>query len=253
MSRFKKLLKENLSNIYDWFVLTFSGVVIALTFFNIINIKYINSTILAVLTLLSIHFLLEHNQREKLEKMLEKMLSTESTWYDIKDKFYDDIQDAKNLKILGISPIGVFQKYKNEIISILTQHDGKIELIFLDPDGDAIKLVGKVHEHNERDAGNLRDFLKKDFKKYLQNGKFKVTLIDYVPSCILSIINNRLIYATIYSGDQLDPKRPAEIVTSKERIKFSFFLKEFEKLGSIGKPLNYIEKRKDKNGKNFNQ
>ncbi|MFH1674686.1 MAG: hypothetical protein ABIF87_14860 [Pseudomonadota bacterium] len=233
MSRFKILLKENLSNIYDWFVLIFSGVTIALTFFDIISIKYINLAILTVLTLLSIHFLLEHYQREK----FEKMLSTESTWNDIDNKFYDDIQDAKNIKILGISPIGVFQRYEDKIKSILARHNGKIELICLDPDGDAIKLVGKVHQYNERDAGDLCNFLKKYFKEYLENKKLEVTLIDYVPSCILSIIDNRLIYATIYSCDQLDPKRPAEIVTSKERKKFSFFLKEFERLGKIGKPL----------------
>lgn len=92
-----------------------------------------------------------------------------------------------------------------------------------------MELIAKGRKENQIDGEIFINEICEYFSNFLKKGKLKVKLMNYIPSHILTIIDERIIFATVYSFKRVDPQRPSEMLTA-QNDRFLFFLKEFDDL-----------------------
>ncbi|MEM2615044.1 MAG: hypothetical protein QXO15_12605 [Nitrososphaerota archaeon] len=120
LNMFSKVIKDIKSgqNLGLYFTIIISFSVFVVSVFNIIDQYIINSFILAVLSLMTLHFLQERWQRQELMNFIIK-LSSQATWYGLKGEMEDRLRNAKVVKFMAISPVRVLREYNEMLQNIL--------------------------------------------------------------------------------------------------------------------------------------
>jgi lipoate synthase len=107
-------------------------------------------------------------------------------------------------------------------------------------------VIRKGRPENYDHSVHFLEDIRNKFSDYTAKGHLKVKLIDYVPSHIVTIIDDHkvdgVMFTTVYSFNQADPHRPSEIITYRKEKQFSFFLQEFNSLWDMGDDFIFNKK-----------
>jgi hypothetical protein len=225
--------KKNL-DIYLTIIL--SVIVSFLDLAGIVDEKAINTSILWVLAAIAVSLLRERWLREE---MISKLLFPERTWPDLEGEMAIRLRQASKVKFVGVGPLGIVRRHKDELERILRRERGKVFFIVVDPESEAMKLVMQGRPENYNDGVLFLEEICKLFGAFIESGRLQIKLINYIPSNIMALIDddqeNGIIFATQYSFNQVDPYRPSRLIARRERLWYSFFQREFESLWSAGK------------------
>jgi hypothetical protein len=199
--------------------------------FGVVDLKIVTAAILLTLSLIASSILHERWLREEL---LLKIFQ-QATWDDNEKEMKTRLAQATKVKFIAVSPIRILKRYKKELTRILQRKGGEIYFVVVNPkEGEAINLIKKGRPENYDDAGRFLDEICSSFCEYIKTGRLKVKLIDYIPSHIVSMIDEHkqdgVVFVTVYSFDQVDPYRPSMAITRREGLTYSFFKEEFKSL-----------------------
>ncbi len=220
-------------NILNYLTIVFSVVVFILTVLSVdVAPSIISACILAILSLLAVHLLQDRWVREQ----FVAELFPEQTWDKIEPTMSERLKLATKVKFLAIGPLSIIRRYESILKRILDKKDSEIKFIIVAPDSNTMAVVRKGRPENYDHSVRFLEGIRDSFSDYA--GNLKVRLVDYVPSHVVTIIDDHridgVIFTTVYSFNQVDPYRPSEIITYGKEKQFSFFLQEFNSLWDMG-------------------
>lgn len=228
-------------NNIDLYLAILASVVIAgLSIFGVVDLKYVIPSLLFVMGIISYNLLLDRWHQEDFRARMFPITS----WEDNSKEFREKLKQAKRVSFLAVSPLYILDEYKNELRKILANSKSEIRFLVVDPDKQAMELIKAGRPANKTDGpiflGRLQE------KPYSgAKGKLVVKKYDYVPSCIITMIDDDksegIIFVTIYSYKQSDPMRPSLRLTNREHLWYTFFQEEFNTLWHTGS--NYKESK----------
>jgi len=211
--------------------------------------NFIDTVILAVLALFAVDFLNERRLREKFKEEWFPQYS----WINIESRMAERLKSARKIKLIAISPLHFIRGYEEILKGILDHEHAEIKIILVNPDEtktQAINLIARGRHINFTHGKQVLDDICTKFENYIKKGRLEVKLINYIPSHIVTILdeerNDGIMYATIYSFGQEDPSRPCSIITREDGKKYDFFLREFKLLWGQG--INLVCNKKEKQG-----
>jgi len=158
-------------------------------------------------------------------------------WSAHKQIFTDRLRAAKTFSLVAIGPVWLMKDYEDDLIRLVRRQDGRIRFLIVSPDSKAMELICRLRPESKIETQGIIDYyLPRLYGESLQGGQIAVRSVDYVPSCVVSMMDedteNPIVFATISSWDQADPNRPSiRLDPRTEPAEFlQFFKHEFETL-----------------------
>ncbi len=177
------------------------------------------------------------------ERIREETRKTEAlkTWDELKKGIITEIQNAKSLHVVAVTP-KEFVKEFEEAITNLLKNDGSCHFIVCAEPSPAMDVICAAKPDNRSDRPAYKDKVREINKAITALGKkpIKEIELNYLPSHIITAIDldsedKGKIYATISSFSISGFNKPTEVLYSrtseiKERNRFEYFKREIKNL-----------------------
>jgi hypothetical protein len=189
--------------------------------------KYVPATILWFIGFLATGILADRRVREDFQLRASRIV-----WRDNETDFKARIQAAQEISVLAVSPYNFLNTYRDDLERVLQRDGGKVRFMFVNADESAMQLIKPGRPVNDSHSREFFIEVKKLASKSTK-GALEVKSINYIPSCIMTMIddckNEGAIFVTTYSFKQVDT-RPSSFLTRCQGGWYNFYQKEFNTL-----------------------
>lgn len=167
--------------------------VLVLTVYDIfwdVEIQTTLNVILIILSLLIFHGISTRRKLNIISEMFNKPFFT--NWDSLKQDVRTSLEDAKNVQILGVAPLGFVREFRNTIIKICKENECQIVILFVDPSSAAMSLISNYFPEQPGDAEALIREIK-DIRKILDSNANNLQLksFNFIPHHIITKITTK--------------------------------------------------------------
>lgn len=191
--------------------------------------------IITAITLLALFELCASTLRQRWDwDALKAAASQDLTWLDLESQMVAHLRTATTVSFLAVSLLDLLNHHWQEITQILSRKRGRVRFLLVDPESEAMGIIKKSRPEQLDDGQKFLERVHGLCRNQAFRGSLSVRKMNYIPSHIVTAIDEQLpsgtIYVTVYSYAMTDPVRPSRCVRPDRGQEYRFFCKEFASL-----------------------